>query len=191
MSKHEKGTSKKKRVNRKNRFLCLIIAIELELIACICMSYGLTNICAERFQTAITQASVFNISCAMPVVSIPADAIVTVNEAEKELQALNAWTGPVLSKRKGVNNGPSGKETYYNLNMKGVVNIMRRMGNNDDYWVRDDGVKMLGDYVMVAANLSLRPRGSLIETSLGTAIVCDTGGFAKRNPTQIDIATTW
>ena len=101
------------------------------------------------------------------------------------------WKGPVLSKSRGTVTGPSGKETYYNLNMTGVVNIMRRMGNNDEYWVRDDGVKMLGDYVMVAANLNLRPRGSLVETSLGTAIVCDTGGFASRNPTQIDVAVTW
>ena len=101
------------------------------------------------------------------------------------------WKGPVLSRSKGAIIGPSGKETYYNLNMTGVVNIMRSMGNTDEYWVRDDGVKMLGDYVMVAANLNLRPRGSLIETSLGMGIVCDTGGFASRNPTQLDIAVTW
>lgn len=87
--------------------------------------------------------------------------------------------------------GPSGKETYYNLPMQGVVNIMRGMGNNDPYWVRDDGVKMLGDYVMIAAHLGIRPRGSLVPTSLGMGIVCDTGGFASGNPTQIDIATAW
>ena len=68
---------------------------------------------------------------------------------------------------------------------------MRRMGNNDKYWVRDDGVKMLGKYVMIAANLNIRPRGSLVPTSLGMGIVCDTGGFASKNPTQIDIATSW
>ena len=114
----------------------------------------------------------------------------TMQEYEEYLDSLR-WKGPVLSKRRGTITGPSGKETYYNLNMAGVVNIMRRMGNNDEYWVRDDGVKMLGDYVMVAANLNLRPRGSLIETSLGMGIVCDTGGFAARNPTQLDIAVTW
>ena len=90
-----------------------------------------------------------------------------------------------------IRTGPSGKETYYNLNMDGVVSIMRGIGNDDEYWVRDDGVKMLGDYIMVAANLNIRPRGSLIETSLGTGIVCDTGTFAKRNPTQLDIAVSW
>ena len=61
-----------------------------------------------------------------------------------------SWNGSVLSKRSGVNYGPSGKETYYNLNMNGVVNIMRSMGNYDEYWVRNDGCKMLGNYIMVA-----------------------------------------
>ncbi len=28
--------------------------------------------------------------------------------------------------------------------MSGVVDIMRGMGNNDNYWVREDGAKMLG-----------------------------------------------
>lgn len=75
--------------------------------------------------------------------------------------------------------------------MEGVVATMRAMGNNDEYWVREDGVKMLGDYVMVAAHLGIRPRGSIVETSLGKGIVCDTGGFAHGNPTQLDIATAW
>ena len=101
------------------------------------------------------------------------------------------WNGSKLTKSKGVNYGPSGKETYYNLNMSGVVSIMRNMGNTDEYWVRDDGCKMLGNYIMVAANLNVHPRGSLVETSLGTGIVCDTGGFAKNNPYQLDIAVNW
>lgn len=101
------------------------------------------------------------------------------------------WGGAVLSRGNGSVRGPSGKETYYNLNMSGVVNIMRRMGNNDEYWVRDDGCKMLGDYIMCAANLRVHPRGSLVESSLGTCIVCDTGGFASGNSQQLDIAVTW
>lgn len=104
------------------------------------------------------------------------------------------WTGPKLTRSKGVNYGPSGKETYYNLPMQGVVRIMRNMGYDAQsypYWVRSDGVKMLGSYVMIAADLSLRPRGSVVETSLGNGLVCDTGSFAKSNPTQIDIAVSW
>lgn len=113
---------------------------------------------------------------------------------EKEEQAkktATGWTGPVLTASMGVNYGPTGKETYYNLPMEGVVSIMRSMGNNDPYWVREDGVKMLGDYVMVAAHLGNFPRGSYVPTSLGMGIVCDTGGFAASNSTQLDIATAW
>lgn len=106
-------------------------------------------------------------------------------------QTSPSWNGSVLSPSAGVNYGPSGKETYYNLDMSGVVSIMRGMGNNDPYWVREDGCKMLGNYIMVAAHLGTHPRGSLVETSLGTGIVCDTGGFAAGNANQLDIATTW
>ena len=102
-----------------------------------------------------------------------------------------SWSGQKLTPSAGTIMGPSGKETYYNLDMSGVVRIMRSIGNNDKYWVRSDGVKMLGDYVMVAANFNLRPRGSHIQTSLGMGVVCDTGGFAAGNPTQLDIATDW
>lgn len=121
-------------------------------------------------------------------------------EEEKQRQQAITQTTPLtqyiqnegaLNRSCGVFYGPNGKETYYNLNMSGVIAIMRGMGNNDEYWIREDGVKMLGDYIMVACHLGLRPRGSLIETSLGTGIVCDTGGFAQNNPTQIDIAVNW
>lgn len=97
----------------------------------------------------------------------------------------------VLTAHKGVNYGPSGKETYYNLPMQGVVNIAQSQGIQGEYWVREDGCKMYGDYIICAANLDVHPRGSLVESSLGTCIVLDTGGFAAGNPTQIDIATDW
>ena len=103
----------------------------------------------------------------------------------------SSYNGAVLTSQLGTIQGPSGKETFYNLPMGGVINIMRSIGNEDGYWVREDGVKMLGDYVMVAANLETHPRGSLVETSLGTGIVCDTGGFAYADPYQIDVATAW
>lgn len=112
-------------------------------------------------------------------------------EVELEVESTYEWNGPVLTRSAGVNQGPSGKETYYNLPMQGVISIMRSIGNNDEYWVREDGVKMLGDYVMVAAHLPTRPRGSLIPTSLGMGIVCDTGTFALSNHTQLDIAVAW
>ena len=103
-----------------------------------------------------------------------------------EDQRLTPWKGTI--------EGPSGKETYYNLDMSGVVSIMRSMGFDEEnypYWVRDDGVKCLGNYVMVAACFDIRPRGSTIQTSLGIGLVCDTGGFAYSNPYQLDIAVNW
>ena len=107
--------------------------------------------------------------------------VIQTKETENVLNV--SWSGQVLTPQAGTIIGPSGKETYYNLPMDGVVSIMRSIGNNDPYWVRADGVKMLGDYVMIAADLNIRPRGSLVETSLGS--------FAASNPTQIDIAVSW
>lgn len=104
------------------------------------------------------------------------------------------WTGSRLTRSSGVNYGASGRETYYNLDMSGVVATMRRLGYSESqypYWIREDGCKMLGNYIMVAANLRIRPRGTILETSLGWAIVCDTGGFVKQYPYGLDIATNW
>lgn len=102
--------------------------------------------------------------------------------------------GGKLTASLGIFYGPSGKESWYNLPMDGVVSIMRHQGYTEErypYWVREDGVKMLGPFVMCAADLTTRPRGSIIDTSLGEAIVCDTGSFVKTDPTAIDIATEW
>lgn len=106
------------------------------------------------------------------------------------------WDGTVLTAYSGVNYGPTGKETYYNLPMDNIVSMMRSFGYSAEdypYWVRDDGCKMLGPYIMVAANLDHFPRGSIVECSLGTALVCDTGGFAQWEEgwSQLDIATNW
>lgn len=118
----------------------------------------------------------------------------TTTTVATTVEQKSSWDGPVLTRSAGVVYGPSGKETYYNLDMSGIVRSMRNAGYSEEeypYWVRDDGVKMLGKYVMVAAAYSIRPRGTIVESSLGTAIVCDTGGFAYSNPTQLDIAVTW
>lgn len=103
----------------------------------------------------------------------------------------SAPSGEHLTPSGGVFEGPSGKETYYNLDMSGVISLARNLGITGEYWVRDDGVKMLGDYIMVAANLDIRPKGTIVDTSLGKGIVVDTGGFAASNPTQLDIAVSW
>lgn len=124
--------------------------------------------------------------------------IVTANNKawEKANQPVNIvhYNHENLNAYHGVCVGPSGKETYYNLPMDGVVRIMRNKGYSEEeypYWIRDDGVKMFGNYVMVAADLDIRPKGTILECSLGTAMVVDTGDFAKTNHTQLDIATSW
>lgn len=100
-------------------------------------------------------------------------------------------SGPHLTEQRGVFQGPSGRETYYNLPMGRVIQYMEALGYNYRYWIRDDGVKMYGEYVMCAADLSIRPKGTILETSLGKAIVCDTGGFTRTCPYGLDIATAW
>ncbi len=126
--------------------------------------------------------------------TVPTTTVTTTTTSVTTTSLIGNWAGEVLTKSKGTIIGPSGKETYYNLNMTKVINSMRRAGYSEadyPYWIREDGVKMLGSYVMVAANYEIRPKGTILESSLGYAIVCDTGGFAKANPTQIDVAVNW
>lgn len=106
------------------------------------------------------------------------------------------WNGPKLNRIQGINHGPTGKETFYNLYMGNVVTMMRQLGFNEKdypYWVREDGCKMLGPYIMVAANFNVYPRGSTVNCSLGKALVCDTGDFIymAEGDHWLDIATTW
>lgn len=101
------------------------------------------------------------------------------------------WEGEVLNSKNGVVNGPSGLESYYNLDMSKIISIMPSY-TDGYYWVRSDGVKMFGQYVMVAADLNKHPRGSIVETSLGDGIVCDTGAFVHNGSGKaLDIAVAW
>jgi resuscitation-promoting factor RpfB len=86
-------------------------------------------------------------------------------------------------------NGVSHRETYYDLNMNVV---MQSCGQGGYYSVRPDGAKVDAQgYIIVAANYSNYPKCSLVETSLGTGKVYDTGGFALRHPHGFDLATDW
>jgi len=85
--------------------------------------------------------------------------------------------------------GISHRETYYDLNMSVV---MRSCGQGGRYSVRPDGAKVDAQgYIIIAANYSNYPKCSLVETSLGTGKVYDTGGFAERHPYGFDLATDW
>ena len=173
------------------KLMATILLVTILLISTLitpCLALTATE-CQQIQQTAHTMAE-----CARQL-GYPEDSVIIQEAQKKWWEAENAvWRGPVLTARAGTVMGPSGKETYYNLPMHGVVRIMRNMGFSESefpYWIREDGVKCLGPYVLCACNLSVHPRGSLVETSLGTGICADTGGFAKHNPYQIDIATSW
>lgn len=97
-------------------------------------------------------------------------------------------SGDALSPSAGVCYFNGHMETYYNLPMGGVLDIMYSLGYSGDYWVRSDGCKMFGDYIMVAADFGWLPRGSVVLTSLGWGMVCDTGAGGSA---WLDIATTW
>ena len=172
-------------VNNRSAFRVKPISLSVHLVKAVT-----TNDCHEVIQTKASTAIKEKAEA-----DKKAEEAAKKKEEEKKLEVVEtSYSGGKLSKSRGTIQGPSGKETYYNLNMSGVVSIMRRMGFSESeypYNVRADGVKCLGPYVMVAAHLGKRPRGSKVQTSLGAGIVCDTGGFASSNPTQIDVATVW
>ena len=119
---------------------------------------------------------------------------IALEEAAPMFQLPTTWEGPVLTKEIGGNMGPAGRETYYNLPMQGCINKMRSLGYSEEeypYWIRDEGDKMLGRYVMIAANWKIIPLGTIIETSLGWSIVVDTGTFVEEYPYGVDIAVDW
>ena len=85
--------------------------------------------------------------------------------------------------------GVSHRETYYDLNMRVV---MQSCGQGGYYTVRPDGAKVDAQgYVIIAANYANYPKCSVVETSLGPGKVYDTGGFAANHPTGFDLATDW
>lgn len=102
--------------------------------------------------------------------------------------------GAGLTKAKGAqyftdSHGVSHRETYYDLNMSVV---MQACGQGGHYSVRPDGAKVDAEgYILIAANYANYPKCSLVETSLGTGRVYDTGGFAANHPFGFDLATDW
>ena len=97
-------------------------------------------------------------------------------------------TGNVLNPYDGINYYGGVLETYYNMDMSAWLEFVYSLGYSGTYWVRSDGVKMFGDYIIVAADYSYEPRGTIVQTSLGTGMVLDTGlgGWAWH-----DIAVAW
>lgn len=109
------------------------------------------------------------------------------------IEAAEEYSGVKLTKSAGRVQGPSGEETWYNLPMGRCIDIMRDLGYTVEeypYWVREDGCKMLGDYIMVGANTYSMPKGTIVDTTLGKGIVAD-HCVAAESKQLLDIAVTW
>ena len=106
------------------------------------------------------------------------------------LYLLISGHGYKLTRDLGRISGKQNLETWYNLPMDNVVQIMRERGYSESdypYCIREDGCKMLGDFIMIAADLNEYPRGTVVYTTLGQGLVCDTG----EDLSGFDIAVDW
>ncbi|MBR3320128.1 G5 domain-containing protein [Candidatus Saccharibacteria bacterium] len=123
------------------------------------------------------------------IIREPVKRIVAVGTAIQDATPLTASMGRNRYTAKDLDgNYVERQETYYDLNMSGVMGFCGKSG----YSVREDGAKVDDEgYVIVAANLSRYPRCSIVETSLGLGRVYDTGTFATGSPEQFDLATDW
>ena len=122
-------------------------------------------------------------------------ANIVTREPVKQVEVIGIYNnGTGLTQGKGAqywtdSKGVSHRETYYDLDMG---RVMQSCGQGGYYTVRPDGAKVDRDgYILIAANYGVYPKCSLVETSLGTGKVYDTGGFAARHPTGFDLATDW
>ena len=105
------------------------------------------------------------------------------------IRVLTTLFAIILTAKLGTVNYAGHKETWYNLRMNRVAERADAYyGLSDVYKVREDGVKTYNDFVIVAADWSVYPFGSLVETSLGTGIVLD---HHTTDKSVIDVATAW
>ena len=79
-------------------------------------------------------------------------------------------------------------ETWYNRPMGKVVQRAKDMGIPAEYWVREDGVKMFGPWVILASHPSVT-RYTRIQTSLGEGIILDR--HCVDDPDLYDVAVSW
>jgi len=124
----------------------------------------------------------------LPVAEAVTEEVIEAEETTEEFYGYDYPSGDVLNPEDGINYFYGTLETYYNLPMEGVVDWMHSLGYDYEYWIREDGVKMFGPYVMAAADYGWMPKGSILETSLGLAMVCDTG---EGGWYWTDIAVDW
>ena len=79
-----------------------------------------------------------------------------------------------------------GMEHYYYPSFAAIEKAAECCRCDGSLWVREDGVVMYGDYVVVASD---EPYGTILPTSLGDGIVLDVGQFDDVN--KLDVATVW
>lgn len=183
----------------------IICLLSIAILVLICSIYRLNRqICEQKFiledysdtiKTLEKQAKTLQIrfDYQMYYIEKLEDKLKDVSN-QTELDVFDVETsGDVLNSTIGTVQGPSGKETFYNLDMSLVVQYAKDAGIAGEYWVRDDGAKMLGDYILCACDISgkTHERYDIVQTSLGLGICADTGEFVQDNPNQIDIATAW
>ena len=107
----------------------------------------------------------------------------------KGVRILTTMLAVVLTAKLGTIQYQGHKETWYNLNMNKVVERAdSATGLSNMYWVRADGCKMYGPWIIVAAHPS-KIRYTFVETSLGTGIILDK--HTAKDTELIDIATNW
>lgn len=105
------------------------------------------------------------------------------------MKRLTLLLAVILTARLGVINYDGHRETYYNLPMQRVVERAQQIGVQGEYSIREDGVKMYGPLVIVAADWDLHPYGTVVDTSLGLGIVLDT--HTAKDRATVDVATNW
>lgn len=151
---------------------------------------------SEPVTTAAVLSETLNETTATEVTVSPQtipglELVTTFDSYEEPEEVVYEPYGDVLTPSAGTVQGPSGREVYYSADMSLCVQDMWDMGFSGDFYVRYDGVQMFGDYVMVAANLDYRPKGTIVETSLGTGIVVDGCEAAAWEPDLVDVSVTW
>lgn len=117
----------------------------------------------------------------------------TLEDYVNNYRANPKWTSNYLTAAAGsityyAKDGRYTRETWCDLNPNNLAKLMKEQGIDLDFWIREDGVYMYGDYVMVAADIPHMDgteqaaeyrKGDLVETSLGTGMVVDLCGMAE------------
>ena len=127
------------------------------------------------------------------VIDIKNSEYYTEEEFERKKNVKSKWETNFLDAALGTlkyvgEDGRVTKETWCDLDPTNLARLMRKQGIDLDFWIREDGVYMYGDYVMVAADIPHMDgteqaaeyrKGDLVETSLGTGMVVDLCGMAE------------